>query len=588
MFYFAVHAPPALRRIVAGLLVLAVCAPAALAGAPVAAIEEVDAANFPNVSVRFRYTAPGPDFATRPGPPEIRLAEIYGDREWDALTEPARPLRTEAERLDLVLIVDATRSVPPDSFRAAIRAARALTEKLQNGDRVALYSLAEKPELLSSFTIDRERISAQLGQLERRGRRTRIYDALYSGVYTAAASAEQTHAAGESARVRTVVALFTDGREEDSLLTDNDVFEVLGLRQQTDVPIYTILYGRPSNVRPLERLALKTGGQVLHAPGAEAFAAFTKDLRRLRQIPYEIRFRSRAASDGQAWPGDRVTLRLVAGAGDVEYAALAVYRIPLAPWLKRASPYLTAALILAGLLLLGILALLVALLWFAWTRLQSEARRAPDAAAPDAASVGEAPDLAKSGTAGAEARRSPGARAPEDDELASYLVSADERLQAMGETPEAPARPADDVLAERMEQLQRASSGALMDQDRALYMREYAYRLTQLALREAPAYQRATLVLKRSLPEPLARDYDIFLDSTVIGSGRWSNIPVRDDSVNPVHAKIKRIDGRYVIYDLLSSSGVYVNGKRLLRPRGLCDGDEIRIGRAQFQFQGAA
>lgn len=587
MDYFAAHSSRALRRTFASLLALAVCAPGALVGAPVAAIEEVDAANFPDVSVRFRYTAPDPDFASRPGAADIRLAEIYGDREWDALAESARPLRTEAERLDLVLIVDATRSMPTESFQAAIRAARALTDKLQNGDRVALYSLAAKPELLSSFTIDRQRIQTLLGKLERKGRRTRIYDALYSGVYTAASSAEQTRSAGDSARVRTAVALFTDGREEDSLLTDNDVFEVLGLRQETDVPIYTILYGRPSNVRPLERLALKTGGQVLHAPGAEAFAAFVKDLRRLRQIPYEIRFRSRAASEGQAWPGDRVTLRLAAGTGDVEYTALAVYRIPLAPWLKRASPYVTAALILAGLLLLGILALLVALLWFAWTRLQSEARR-PETAAAHAASVAKAPDPAHAGTAAAEDRRSPAARAPEDDELASYLVSAEERSQAMGETPEAPARPADDAQGERLEQLQRASSGVLMDQDRALYMREYAYRLTQLALREAPAYQRATLVLKRSLPEPVVREYDIFLDSTVIGSGRWSNIPVRDDSVNPVHAKIKRIDGRYVMYDLLSSSGVYVNGKRLLRPRGLCDGDEIRVGRALFQFQGAA
>ncbi len=576
MICFSAHTLRLMRQGCAGLFALALIAPGALAGAPVAEIEEVDAANFPEVSVRFRYVAPGPDSVSRPGPPAIRLAEIYGDREWNALAEPARPLRTEAERLDLVLIVDATRSMPPESFRAAVSAAQSLAAALQNGDRVALYSLAEKPELLSSFTVDRQRIQTLLGRLERRGRRTRIYDALYSGVYTAAVSAEQTRLAGESARARTAVALFTDAREEDSLLTDNDVFEVLGLSRQVELPIYTILYGRPENVRPLERLAIKTGGQVLHAPAPAALAAFAKDLRRLRQIPYEIRFRSRAASDGDAWPGDRVTLRLAAGAGDVEYTALAVYRIPLAPWFKRSSPYVAGALIVAGLVLLGILALLVSLVWFAWTRLRVDASRL----AP-----GELPAVAPH-DAPAPAPRS-AAESPPDDELASYLVSAEERSQSLGGDAEESPLSADAGQAERQALLQRASSGVLMDQDRALYMREYAYRLTQLALREAPAYQRATLTLKRSLPEPGGRDYDLFLDATVIGSGRWSNIPVRDDSVNPVHARIKRVDGRYVIYDLLSTSGVYVNGKRLLRPRGLCDGDEIRIGRALFQFQAA-
>jgi ABC-type multidrug transport system ATPase subunit len=61
--------------------------------------------------------------------------------------------------------------------------------------------------------------------------------------------------------------------------------------------------------------------------------------------------------------------------------------------------------------------------------------------------------------------------------------------------------------------------------------------------------------------------------------GRWpeNDLVLEDPQVAGVHASIKRIDGRWVIYDRESGSGTYVNRRRISVAE-LHDGDEILIG----------
>ncbi|HMZ37953.1 MAG TPA: FHA domain-containing protein, partial [Leptospiraceae bacterium] len=88
------------------------------------------------------------------------------------------------------------------------------------------------------------------------------------------------------------------------------------------------------------------------------------------------------------------------------------------------------------------------------------------------------------------------------------------------------------------------------------------------------------------MKDGMSREYDLFLENTALGSGRWASIRVEDSGAAKVHAKVKRVDSRYVLYDLMGGSSVFLNGKKLLRPRGLHDGDEIKLGRSVFQFRG--
>ena len=131
----------------------------------------------------------------------------------------------------------------------------------------------------------------------------------------------------------------------------------------------------------------------------------------------------------------------------------------------------------------------------------------------------------------------------------------------------------------------KKDSDILVHDDRRLYMREHYYRTLQMALRNAKEYKQACMI--NPFPDNQVRDrrYDLFLEDTFIGNGRWAHIPARGTNTSPVHAKVKKFQNKYVLYDMLSNYGVYLNGSRILRPHALTDGDEIRIGSTTFYFE---
>ncbi len=73
---------------------------------------------------------------------------------------------------------------------------------------------------------------------------------------------------------------------------------------------------------------------------------------------------------------------------------------------------------------------------------------------------------------------------------------------------------------------------------------------------------------------------------TIIGCSGYSHVTVDDDSVSDYHARVRRIEGGYYLYDLISDTGTYLNGKKLLMPRLLHDWDEIKVGNSIFVFRG--
>ncbi len=119
-----------------------------------------------------------------------------------------------------------------------------------------------------------------------------------------------------------------------------------------------------------------------------------------------------------------------------------------------------------------------------------------------------------------------------------------------------------------------------------LSLKEKSYIVLQMALKEAPKYNHAILVKKDREGLGYDKKYDIFLDEVYIGSSTASHIPVRDPAVSQIHAKIKRIDKKYILFDLMSMSGTYLNGKKILRPMPLRHNDEIRMGHTIFRFIG--
>jgi DNA-binding response OmpR family regulator len=69
------------------------------------------------------------------------------------------------------------------------------------------------------------------------------------------------------------------------------------------------------------------------------------------------------------------------------------------------------------------------------------------------------------------------------------------------------------------------------------------------------------------------------LTQPVTSIGRWedNDVVVDDRWVSRYHAQIHRQGEQYVIEDLQSKNGTFVNGRRIATPTVLADGDEIQV-----------
>jgi pSer/pThr/pTyr-binding forkhead associated (FHA) protein len=72
---------------------------------------------------------------------------------------------------------------------------------------------------------------------------------------------------------------------------------------------------------------------------------------------------------------------------------------------------------------------------------------------------------------------------------------------------------------------------------------------------------------------------------TRIGRNPANDLVVPDPQVSARHAIIQNQSGHFVLFDLESTNGTYVNGRRLTQPCELQPGDEIRIGERTYFFR---
>lgn len=83
------------------------------------------------------------------------------------------------------------------------------------------------------------------------------------------------------------------------------------------------------------------------------------------------------------------------------------------------------------------------------------------------------------------------------------------------------------------------------------------------------------------LPE---QHYELKRKTTAVGRHPNNDISLLLESISRFHAKIDQQEIGYVLVDLNSSNGTYLNGERIATPRLLHEGDVVTFGRADFGF----
>jgi hypothetical protein len=79
--------------------------------------------------------------------------------------------------------------------------------------------------------------------------------------------------------------------------------------------------------------------------------------------------------------------------------------------------------------------------------------------------------------------------------------------------------------------------------------------------------------------------FNLSMESAVsIGRAPTNDIPVNDNAVSGEHCRIRPESGAFVLLDLQSTNGTFVNEKRIERHR-LSEGDVVRVGETQLLFK---
>lgn len=454
---------------------------------PALRIEEIDARSArPSVNVRVSVHLPI-------GSPANSLTEGHFQVLEDGYEVPqitVSPQKRDRDILHLIVSFDSSRSITPALHGRMKHVVREILSRTGPEDRVALYRFNDRVTLLSDFSSPRGEFLKNLELIRRHGTKTLLYNAIYDSL----------ERLGRDDGVRRAVVVFTDGRDEGSSVTADDVIR---LSRSSRIPVHIVCPAPVCKTDVMERIARMSGGSLVSSTARGCVAGITGSLSKPSTGEYLITYPTTLLPDGQS---HRLEVRFRNGTvSDRDTGSFLMERG--VPEIKT-SNLMEIMLISLILVLIILLAVVIAVIIRNGTKFFVPA---------PAAAQAERPRWIKS--AGTEHRDTP---------VASPTI-----------TPSDP---------------------------------EYAYARAWLLMKDGP---------------DTGKKFPIFWDEFTMGRDEGNTVVIRDQAVSLSHAKIKRIKDTYMLFDLVSENGTLLNGRKLLRPKALCDWDEIRIGRTVLVFRGS-
>jgi len=103
------------------------------------------------------------------------------------------------------------------------------------------------------------------------------------------------------------------------------------------------------------------------------------------------------------------------------------------------------------------------------------------------------------------------------------------------------------------------------------------------ARRAARTVRRAELLVLEP-PEQRGRTYPLG-DELTLGRAAGCHVVVDDTFVSQVHARVLARDGQYLVEDLGSTNGTYLNRKKVSGPMVMQRGDRLQVGNTVLELQ---
>lgn len=272
----------------AGVLAILIgVAPLQASGPTQMRVTQVDASQFPKVTVYISVT----DASGEPVPIDTNRITISEDGVRMKIDQ-VRGIsggrdKSEGERLTTLLVIDVSGSMnEAGKLDAAKKAADGYVDRMRPGDQVGLLTFNTQITLVQPVTTDHNALKSAIEKLQA-GDYTAMYDGLVKGVENL-----------QSVPGRKTIIVLTDGLDNRSKSKEDDVIKQIG---PSGLTISTIGLGEPSqgtasmagiDEPALKSLAERTGGLYSYVKDADALNKLFQHYGRVLQSEYAITYTS--------------------------------------------------------------------------------------------------------------------------------------------------------------------------------------------------------------------------------------------------------------------------------------------------------
>lgn len=445
------------------------------------------------------------------------------------------------------LLLDSTKSLSKQDFEFLKKNIENFIKNKKENDLISIYSLNGGAKKIQSFTTNKKKLLNNLEDISLKGKETKLYDAIYSVLL------DMNKFSKKRKEEIGGIFIFTDGKEETSFLAPKDIEDLIMFGTKFEIPIYFILAGNKKNIQIFEKIALKTGGKVFlenFDPSLILHEESNHDFLIIKSL--NIQYKSKL-NIGDTFLNPLITT-------EIFYKERKIFQT-----IYSVSLYNTYWIIGISLVLIFLAGVLGWYLWYKNKKnqnlIQISKEKKIEFPEPE---IGEIfADLRK------------------------YSDKPEKKYIESEEKPDIPLIAKNWIDPQEIYDLDDPYIKKKLTKDALnLSLKEKSYIVLQTALKEAPKYNHGILVKKDREGLGYDKKFDLFLEEVYIGSSTSAHIPVRDSAVSGIHAKIKKIDNKFILFDLMSMTGTYLNGKKVLRPMPLRHNDEIRMGHTIFRFIG--
>lgn len=472
-----------MKKIAASIVIFLLALMPVSAG-PFINITGVDADSaFPRVKLTVSVVSPD-----RKNIPGIDEENIMVFEDGYRVSYKVREASGPADYLHVVIAVDSSKSIDGKFLDKIKSEAGNFINASAATDRIAVLRFNDTVRLLNNFTSNRLELQSSIQSVDRHGKFTRLYDGIYDSI----------ELLDKEKGERKGVIVFTDGKDEGSSLTSDDIIK---FSQDRGIPLYFISNNSKTSMH-LGRIAKLTGGKYFCVNQKDVACAYNDVISRIKSV-YEIHYQSMLKRDNRQHNievrlkygdlKDRDTAEFTAGWG------LPRFNFPGGFYV------IASALVIATILVL----LVLAVHFFRKSRPQKK---------------------------------------KDNNEYNPVYSGYSSQVKA------------EDLVRE--EPYVEETPGEIPD---VLYSQVW---LHQKDGREA------------------GKKIPVIKNEITLGASEANTVIVEDRFASATHARIRRMQGGYYLFDLISDTGTYLNSKKILRPRLLHDWDEIRLGNTSFIFRG--